>query len=683
MTKYNRRSFFTLVSSVASTVACGAVGIGRSTGASDKAAAEFDYIVVGSGAGGGPLAVNLARAGFKTLLLEAGTDQGLRPVYQVPAFHTQSTEDSEMAWDFYVDHFLKAKDNQADSKYIPGKGILYPRAGTVGGCTAHNAMITVYPLKKDWDQLGEDVGDESYNGDTMRKYFQLCENAAYSKLSERKKGWLPVNLVSPLLILNDKGILALIFSAWRKIRKDTSTHISAIQSILQLLTNQDTNADTEARDSDEGLVMIPTATTAEGKRFSTRDLIMKQLGKNLTLRSSCLVTKVLFDETGGTPQATGVEYIVGDRIYQASKDPKPASSRRSRAFARHDVILAGGTFNTPQLLMASGIGPEAELNRFRASHPGYRVILDRPGVGANLQDRYEVTVVSKNAKPIDLVKDCQFKGDESDPCFSQWKSGSGPYTSNGAIIGMFKKSKPELDHPDLFLFLLPTDFHGYFPGYSKTVAEAKNFTTWAILKTHSHNRGGRVQLKDLDPTSRPLINFRYYEDGTDENDNAVGGDIDAENSDLEAVMKGVEFVREINQEASVSLALLDIVSELPDAAAGLLHPYFEETIPGKTINKKDKLRDWVRRNSWGHHACGTCKMGKENDPMAVVNSKFEVIGVKNLRIVDASIFPRIPGYFIASSIYTMSERATDEILDARGYARRIAVSAPESVPVEI
>jgi choline dehydrogenase len=670
--RFNRRSFFTAIASVASTAACGVVGRSSSSTLSDKSSADYDYIIVGSGAGGGPLAVNLARSGFKVLLLEAGTDQGLRDVYKVPAFHTQSTEDSEMAWDFYVDHFVKPADNQVDSKYVAGQGLLYPRAGTVGGCTAHNAMITVYPLAKDWDQLGDDVGDASYNGQTMRKYFQLCENAQYSDQPARKKGWLPINYASPFLILKDRAILALLFSAWRKIRKDTTTSISAIESILQLVVNPDTNADSVARDTSEGLVMIPTATTSDGRRYSTRDLIVAQLGKNLTLRTSCLVSRVLFDESGDEPVATGVEYIVGDKIYQASKNPNPASSRRTRVYAKHDVILAGGTFNTPQMLMASGIGPKEELQRFAENNPDYKVIVDRPGVGANLQDRYEVSVVSKTEDNLKLIEDCQFQSSLSDPCYTQWALGGGPYTSNGGIIGMFKKSKPTLSHPDLFIFLLPTDFHGYFPGYSKTVATAKNSTTWAILKTHSQNRGGRVALKSLDPTVRPLINFKYYEDGTDAEGNVLTGGTAEINDDLEAVVSGVEFVREITASASTTLAILDISAELPEGPT-FSDPYFQEVVPGKNINRKDKLREWVRRNSWGHHACGTCKMGEASDPMAVVDSKFRVLGTKNLRVVDASVFPRIPGYFIASSIYAMSERATDEILEDRGLQRRIKV----------
>jgi choline dehydrogenase len=131
---------------------------------------SYDYIVVGSGAGGGPVAAALARAGFEVLLLEAGSDRGSQLLYQVPVFHGLSTEDEAMRWDYFVQHYEDSARQQADSKYSTAhRGVLYPRAGTLGGCTAHNAMITVYPHNSDWDAIAEATGDKSWRRASTRR----------------------------------------------------------------------------------------------------------------------------------------------------------------------------------------------------------------------------------------------------------------------------------------------------------------------------------------------------------------------------------------------------------------------------------------------------------------------------------------------------------------------------------
>ena len=125
--------------------------------------AEFDYIVVGSGAGGGPLAANMAKAGFEVLLIEAGGDKNSLD-YSVPGFNALATEDQEYRWDYYVRHYTEQEQQERDPKFIPSKdGILYPRAGTLGGCTAHNALITIYPSNSDWDRIAEITGDPSWS----------------------------------------------------------------------------------------------------------------------------------------------------------------------------------------------------------------------------------------------------------------------------------------------------------------------------------------------------------------------------------------------------------------------------------------------------------------------------------------------------------------------------------------
>ena len=125
----------------------------------------YDYVVVGSGAGGGPVAANLAEAGHRVLLLEAGLDAE-DDDYRVPAFHGRASEHPGMSWPFYVRHFDDTAQQERDEKYVPEQdGVLYPRSGTLGGCTAHNAMITVYPHDADWDGIAAATGDASWRVD--------------------------------------------------------------------------------------------------------------------------------------------------------------------------------------------------------------------------------------------------------------------------------------------------------------------------------------------------------------------------------------------------------------------------------------------------------------------------------------------------------------------------------------
>src|SRR5450432_3755862 len=154
----------------------------------------YDYIIVGSGAGGGPLAANLARRNFKVLLLEAGGDPCSeddlgRYMYEVPIFNGLSTEYKECAWDYFVRHYTDGGKQARDSKYVAEKdGVWYPRAGTLGGCTSHNAMITVIPQDSDWDNIARITGDDSWRANNMRGYFARLENCKYVPSPHSLKG---------------------------------------------------------------------------------------------------------------------------------------------------------------------------------------------------------------------------------------------------------------------------------------------------------------------------------------------------------------------------------------------------------------------------------------------------------------------------------------------------------------
>src|SRR5262245_27748417 len=136
----------------------------------DIATREFEFIVVGSGAGGGPLAANLARQGHSVLLLEAGAETGGKTEYNVPVLHPTATETPDLAWHYFADHYPTKDRPQPDSTYTP-EGILYPRGGALGGSTAVNAMITVAPKNSDWDQIAALTGDTSWQSGNMRKNY--------------------------------------------------------------------------------------------------------------------------------------------------------------------------------------------------------------------------------------------------------------------------------------------------------------------------------------------------------------------------------------------------------------------------------------------------------------------------------------------------------------------------------
>jgi choline dehydrogenase len=603
---------------------------------------QFDYIVVGSGAGGGPVACNLAKNGFSVLLLEAG-GQGVTKNYTTPVFHPQSTEDKAMSWAFFVDHYSDAGRQQRDSKLVRGKGVFYPRAGTLGGCTAHNAMITLYGDNSDWDNLVSLTGDQAWNASNMRKYWQKVEMERFSGKTlaqdptrlEGVKGWLATEQTSPLMLLKSAKLLAMAVAA----AQDIGLGKEVVHKILDQAGNVylDPNEAAYVANKKDGIFNIPKA-TFKGRRNGTREHILRTMKKykNLVLRMNSLCTQVLFAE-GGT-KAIGIEYLQGQHLYRAdpsSSAGAASSAVKKTAMAKHEVILCGGAFNTPQLLMLSGIGPKADLGKF-----GIPVRVDLPGVGRNLQDRYEVGVTVRFKEPIDLLKKCTF-GVGKDPCHDDWIKDTEHtlYGTNGVVIAAIRKSASNKPNPDLVVFGLPGKFNGYKPGYSQTVAQ-KDCFTWAVLKGHNKNTAGYVTLRSKDPLDTPYINFKYFEEGND-----------AAQEDLDAVMHGLKMARSMNSKLEVKVFVKG------------------EEVPGPNYQTDDQLKQFIKNEAWGHHASCSNKMGPRSDPMAVVDSKGRVHGTQGLRIVDASIFPRIPGLFIVVPIYQAAEKLSDDILaDARAGA---------------
>ena len=282
-----------------------------------------------------------------------------------------------------------------------------------------------------------------------------------------------------------------------------------------------------------------------------------------------------------------------------------------------EVILAASSINSPKLLMLSGIGPAAHLKEH-----GIEVIADRPGVGANLQDHLEIYMQFAASQPVTLFKYWNLWGKAW--VGAQWLlTGKGPGASNQFEACAFIRSKAGVEYPDIQYHFLPIAVR--YDG--KAAAGGHGFQAH-VGPMRSKSRGS-VTLRSGNPTDAPVIRFNYMSDP----------------SDWEDFRSCIRLTREIfGQEA--------------------FKPYLKaELQPGPGVETDDQLDDFLREHvESAYHPCGTARMGRASDPMAVVDPECRVIGVEGLRVADSSIFPQVTnGNLNGPSIMT-GEKAADHIL---------------------
>jgi choline dehydrogenase len=304
-------------------------------------------------------------------------------------------------------------------------------------------------------------------------------------------------------------------------------------------------------------------------------------------------------------RAVGVEYLKGGQLHQAK--------------ANGEVILSSGAIGSPQILQLSGVGPKALLDKV-----GVPLVTDLPGVGRNLQDHLQIRLVFKTSQ--------RTLNDEVNNIFKQGMVGlqyiltrTGPLTLAASQVVIFTKSNPEVERPDIQFHMQPLSADKPGDGAHKFSA----FTS-SVCQLRPHSRG-YLEITSKDPLQHPAIHPNYL---SDERDHQVAID---------------------------SIKVARRISEAPALAPHIIDEY----VPGRQYQTDEELLEAARKHSQTiYHPTSTCKMG--NDDMAVVDDRLRVHGLRNLRVVDASIMPEIVSGNTNAPTIMIAEKASDMILeDAR------------------
>jgi choline dehydrogenase len=522
-----------------------------------KTKKDYDYIIVGAGSAGCVLAARLTEdSAARVLLLEAGGRDTAREI-GIPAAFSKLFK-TGVDWNYSTE----------PEPYLNNRRLYWPRGKVLGGSSSINAMIYIRGNAADYDGW-KALGNEGWGFADVLPYFKKSENRERGSCQFHGAGG-PVN-VADLRLVNP---LTRAFLAGAK--------------EIGLAENSDFNG---AAQEGAGLYEV---TQKGGRRHSAADAYLRPALErpNLTVLSGAHTTRVLIEKG----RATGFAFL--------------RNGATEQAHATNEVILAGGTVNSPQLLMLSGVGPADQLARL-----GIATIHNLPGVGANLQDHPMVSVGYLCTQPVsldgaetlaNLLRYLVFK--------------KGPLTSNVAEAGLFTRSRDGLNVPDIQLLFGPA----YYRGHGLVRRKENCFGFGPTLITPQSR--GSVSLRSANPLDAPAIRANYL--STD--------------SDMRTMIEGVRMSRRI-------------------ANTRAFDPYRGEEIhPGAGATSNEDIVEFLRNEvETLYHPVGTCKMG--NDPLAVVDARLRVHGVERLRVVDASVMPAVPAGNTNAPTIMIAEKAADMI----------------------
>ena len=530
---------------------------------------QADYVIVGAGSAGCAMAYRLGEAGHSVIVIEhGGTDAG--PFIQMPGALSYPMNMSRYDWGF----------SSEPEPNLGGRRMAVPRGKVVGGSSSVNGMVYVRGHAKDYDHW-DDSGARGWSYADVLPYFQRMENWH----GKGESDWRGTD--GPLHVQQARQWNPL-FHAFVAAGREAGYPVT-----------DDYNGHQQ-----EGFGAFDM-TVWQGRRWSAANAYLKPaMAKwDVTLVKG-LAKRVVFEGN----RAVGVE--VARRADETIR-------------ANREVILAASSINTPKLLMLSGIGPGADLQKH-----GIDVRADRPGVGQNLQDHLEVYMQYASKKPITLYRYWNLLGKAW--VGAQWlftRTGHG--ASNQFESCAFIRSQAGVEYPDIQFHFLPIAVR--YDG--KAAAEGHGFQAH-VGPMRSKSRGA-VTLASADPADAPKITFNYM----------------SHEDDWADWRRAVRLTREIFRQPA-------------------MEEFVKHEIQPGGGDTDDEIDAFVREHAESaYHPCGTARMGARDDPGAVVDPECRVIGVDGLRVADSSIFPRITNGNTNAPSILVGEKAADHVLGRTPLAR--------------